>query len=227
MTGIKIALPEAMSRRPRLQASDLHYHVIVRCNNQAFRFETEEDFAKYLGTLALVQKKHRFKLYNYELMNTHVHLFLQPSLQVPLAKTMQLINWKYAQTYNHRKNRKGHFWLERYQNIPVQSGRYALSLMRYINRNPLRARMVEKPGEWPWSGYPALAMGKNDPLMTEHPIYLVLGRNPQERREKYAEYVNRPNEKQDRRNPKFSDEKHIGSENFGLRLMGRWGKSKL
>jgi Transposase and inactivated derivatives len=208
-----------MGRRPRLQSADVHYHVIVRCNNQAFRFETHEDFSIYLKTLALVQRKHRFKLFNYELMNTHVHLFLQPSQELPLARTMQLINWKYAKSFNQRKNRKGHFWLARYQNIPVQSGRYALALMRYINRNPVRARMVEKPGQWTWSGYPALALGKHDALITEHPIYLVLGSNPKERQRKYEDYVNRMKEKRDKRNPKFSEEAYIGSENFGMRLM--------
>jgi len=210
-----------MSRPSRLQSPNLHYHVIVRCNNQAYRFETPEDFAIYLNILGLVQKKHCFKLFNYELMNTHLHLFLQPSQTTPLAKTMQLLNWMYALNYNQRKNRKGHFWLERYQNIPVQSGRYALALMRYINRNPLRGNMVEYPGQWQWSGYPALAMGKHDPLITEHPIYLVLGPNPLERQKKYREYVNRMPSKKDRRNLKFSEENYIGSENFGRRLMGR------
>ena len=207
-----------MSRRARLQESDLHYHVIVRCNNQAFRFESPEDFSIYLRTLRLVQKKHQLKIFNYELMNTHVHLFLQPSETIPLAKSMQLLNWKYAQSYNQRKNRKGHFWLARYQNIPVQSGRYALALMRYINRNPIRARMVEKTGQWRWSGYPALAMGRHDKLITEHPVYLALGDNAWERQKRYAEYVNRLPQNRDRRNPKFSEELYIGTENFGIRL---------
>jgi len=115
-----------MGRPPRLQESELHYHVIVRCNNGAFHFETQADFDLYLGVLQLVKQKHRFRLFNYELMNSHVHLLLQPSELIPLQKTMLLINWKYASHYNRRWNRKGHFWLDRYKAIPVESDKHAL-----------------------------------------------------------------------------------------------------
>ena len=66
-----------------------------------------------------------------------------------------------------------------------------------------------------------MAMGQHDPLVTEHPIYLALGSNPQARQKNYSEYINRLNAKRDNRNPKFSEKLYIGSENFGIPLMGR------
>src|SRR3989338_6802781 len=142
-----------MGRPPRLQDSELHYHVIVRCNNGDFHFESDKDFAIYLNILDLVQKKHRFRLFNYELMHSHVHLLPRPSERIPLQRTMLLINWKYAGDYNKRRQRRGHFWLNRYKAIPVESDKYALDLMRYINRNAIRAGIAEKPGDWKWSGH--------------------------------------------------------------------------
>jgi REP element-mobilizing transposase RayT len=67
-----------MGRAPRLIDPALHYHVIVRCNNGAFLLESEKDFQTYLSLLHLAQKKHLITIFNYELMNSHVHLFLQP-----------------------------------------------------------------------------------------------------------------------------------------------------
>jgi len=179
--GISFAQSPIMPRIPRLLTSEGHYHVIVRCNNEAFHFKSAEDFEWYLNILRWVQKKHGFKLYNYELMNSHVHLFLQPSVTFSLDRTMRLINWKFARLYNQQKNRKGHFWLDRYKSIPVESDRYALSLMRYMNRNPLRAGIINKLGDWQWSGYRFYAFGETNGLLSPHMSYLALGNSPQAR----------------------------------------------
>src|SRR5262245_2243282 len=124
-----------MGREPRIQESELHYHIISRCNNRAFHFQTHEDFEIYLDLLRLFKKKHHFRLYNYALMNSHVHLVPQPSPSVSLGRTMHAINWRFANDYNKRRGRKGHFWMGRYKSIPVETDEHALTLMRYMNRN--------------------------------------------------------------------------------------------
>lgn len=207
-----------MGRPPRLQESELHYHVIVRCNNGAFHFETEEDFALYLEVLRLVKQKHRFRLFDYELMNSHVHLLLQPSDLIPLQRTMLLINWKYASDYNKRWKRKGHFWLDRYKAIPVESDKYALDLMRYINRNAVRAGIVKAPGEWRWSGYRFYALGEPNLLLEPHPTFLGLSDNEGFRRKAYANYVNMALGDDHQRRPDLSDARYIGSEKFAEKL---------
>ena len=199
-----------MPRAPRIIISDFHYHVIVRCNNEAFHFENAEDFECYLNVLSWVQKKHCFKLYNYELMNSHVHLFLQPSVTFSLDRTMRLINWKFARLYNQRKNRKGHFWLDRYKSIPVESDRYALSLMRYINRNPLRAGIVKKLGDWQWSGYRFYALGEKNSLLSPHITYLALGDSPHTRQIIYRALVGMALPGDAVRDSKFSTVPSIG-----------------
>lgn len=207
-----------MGRIPRIVDSAFHYHVIVRCNNGAFLLETAEDFSIYLSLLRLVKRKHSLTLFNYELMNSHVHLFLQPAPQIPFYKSMQLINWKYAVRYNSRKGRKGHFWMSRYQCIPVETDRYGLSLMRYINRNPLRAGMVEKMGDWSWSGYRFYAFGEANELITPHVTYLALSSQDEKRREEYRNFVNDVLPGEDRRDLVLSEGPFIGSEEFGKKL---------
>lgn len=207
-----------MGRPPRLQESDLHYHVIVRCNNEAFHFESDEDFALYLAVLRFVQKRHQFKIFNYELMHSHVHLFLQPSPGISLAKTMHQINWTYARDSNRRKKRKGHFWLERYKSIPVETDKHALDLMRYINRNAVRAGIVSRPGEWEWSGYRFYAKGEPNPLLEDHPTFLDLSANEEIRRKAFENYVNMTLGDVDQRRPDFSDSRYIGSGKFAEML---------
>lgn len=64
--------------------------------------------------------------------------------------------------------------MDRYKCVPVESDHYALTLMRYMNRNPIRAGMVKKAGEWKWSGYKFYAEGEANELLTHHPTYMSL-----------------------------------------------------
>lgn len=208
-----------MSRPPRIIPSNYDYHVIVRCNNKEFRFETEQDFSLYLNTLRWVQKKHRFQLFNYELMNSHVHLFMKPSEKFPLNKSMHLINWYFAYRYNLHKERKGHVWLDRYKSIPVESDRYALALMRYINQNPLRAQMVDRPEQWKWSAYRCYAFGEENELITPHESYLALGFSDELRQKEYRLLVETKSNGDQSLRAKFSEGLYIGSQEFGEKFM--------
>ncbi len=217
MGGLFFDYAYSMGRPPRIQDKELHYHVIVRCNNEEFHFEDEEDFKRYLSILKFIKEKHRFKLFNYELMNSHVHLFIQPSDTVPLFKTMLMINWKYSCDYNQRKQKKGHFWLGRYKAIPVETDKHALDLMRYINRNPVRARMTRLPGEWPWSGYRFYSEGKKNDLLDPHPTYLGLSQEPHERQRIYSEYTCQFIPEESSQSRVFSESGFIGTNDFGRR----------
>lgn len=218
IAGIFLAVSTGMGRVPRLQASELHYHVIVRCNNRAFLFETDDDFEIYLGFLQLVRKRHRFTLFNYELMHSHVHLFLQPSPTFSLSRTMHAINKGFSLHYNKRRDRKGHFWIDRYKNIPVATDEHALTLMRYINRNAVRAGIAQKPGDWKWSGYRCYAFGETNDLLELHPSYLALNSNAGVRQREFRKYVCQIVPGEDQRQNKMSDSSYIGGEEFRRKL---------
>ena len=131
---------------------------------------------------------------------------------------MHLINWKYSRDYNRRKNRKGHFWIQHYQCIPVESDRYALALMRYINRNPIRAGMTKEVGEWKWSGSRFYMDQEKNELLEPHPSYLALAINDIQRKENYKKFVQMILPTEDNREVSFSESNYIGSKNFGEKL---------
>ena len=72
---------------------------------------------------------------------------------------------------------------------PVYARRYALTCMRYIELNPVRANIVARPEDYRWSSYRANALGCIDPIVTPHPLYYALGRSPEQRRNAYARFV--------------------------------------
>ncbi len=171
-----------------------------------------------LGFLRLFKKKHRFTLFNYELMHSHVHLFLQPSPTILLGKTMHAIQRSFANDYNRRKKRQGHFWMNRYKSIPVETDEHALTLMRYINRNAVRAGIALKPGGWKYSGYRFYAHGEPDDLLDPHPTYLGLAHDEENRRTYYQRYVCQVLPEEDVRSPLLSEGRFIGSPAFGRKL---------
>ncbi|WP_370690507.1 transposase, partial [Nitrosomonas sp.] len=79
------------------------------------------------------------------------------------------------QYVNRTYQRSGGLWQGRYKASYIQSERYLLACMRYIELNPVRAEMVTRPGEYRWSSYGANALGKEDKLLTPHGEYLALG----------------------------------------------------
>jgi putative transposase len=182
-----------MSRKPRLQANHLHYHVTVYCYSSENLLTSDEDFISYLRTLRLVKGKHRFKLFNFEILPDRVQLLLKPSQKIPLSRTMQLLNWLYARDYNRRKNLKGRFWVERYESVPFSVKESDLARMREINLSPVNAGLVEQAGNWKWSAYPTLADGVVNELVDFHPDYLALGENTEVRQEMYRRIVEETN----------------------------------
>ena len=108
--------------------------------------------------------------------------------------------------------------MDRYKSIPVSTDEHALTLMRYINRNPIRAGMTSLAGEWKYSGYRFYAFGESNDLLEPHPTYLGLSPDEATRRRLYREFVcqNLPGE--DGRNPALSASKFIGSAAFGRKL---------
>ena len=178
-----------MNRKPRIHSSHRHYHVTVYCNPSSNRVLAEEDFFIYLNLLGRVKQKHQFTLFHYGLLPDRVHLFLKPSSRIDLSKTMHLINWSFAKSFNRRRNLRGHFWLERYRSLAVNRGDESLETMREIDRGPVRNGLVKDPAEWAWSGYSALTRGTSDELLTFHPDYLDLGITAAERQEEYRRWV--------------------------------------
>ncbi len=160
-------------------------HVIQRGRLRSACFFGEEDCLAYLDWLGRCAANFSCSVHAYVLMGNHVHLLLTPSRAGGVARLMRCLGEHYAAYIHNVHRRDVVLWEDRYQARPVDVGRYLLSCMRYIELNPVRARVVAWPGQYRWSSFRANALGQNDPLVTPHAHYCVLGRSPEARQAAY------------------------------------------
>ena len=160
-----------MPRQARIGLPNHVYHVTNRGNNRDQVFLDEEDFRKYLEILTRYKSKESFRLYHWVLMNNHVHLLLAIPEEGSLAKAMHGINLAYTSWFNRKYKRVGHLWQGRFKSFPVENDRYLLACGRYIERNPLRAGIVERPGDYPWSSFLVHSEGRQDGVTDKHGIF--------------------------------------------------------
>ena len=179
-----------MPRTARIAPREHVYHILTRGNNRLDIFEDEDDFRKYRDLLLRYKEQYHFKLYHYVMMTNHVHLVIEPSEGGGgLSEIMKGINLAYARHYKHKYDHTGHFWQDRYKSIIISKDEYMLACGSYVELNPVRAKMVEDPKDYPWSSYRAYAYGKNDVLLDEHPVYLQLSDEEGARRKEYRDFI--------------------------------------
>jgi len=164
-----------MARRPRVFASGLLYHVIVRGNQRRKTFRSDDDYKAYLDRLEKYRAKFHVRIYAYCLMPNHVHLLLETG-STPLAKFMQGLQQSYTQYFNRSYRKVGHLFQGRYKAIICDKDKYLLALVRYIHLNPVRARLAKRPERYPHSGHRSyLLMNETPKIIEAGPILKLLG----------------------------------------------------
>jgi len=146
---------------------DVPAHVLSRGNNKQVIFTDDRDHEKYLEMMGDTLDRFAVSCHAYCLMNTHTHLLLSPGA-FPLSRMMQHLNSHYCQWFNARHARVGHVLQGRYKCRLVEGPVYFLHALRYLALNPVVARCVSEPVDWPWSSYRA-TMG-----LTPVPAFLHL-----------------------------------------------------
>jgi putative transposase len=174
-----------MARQPRFDLPGIPQHVVQRGNNRLPCFLDDLDRQRYLQCLWQALGRFGCRLHAYVLMSNHVHLLLTPGEAGALSRLMHTFARNYAGLFNGRHGRTGTLWEGRYKACLVDSGSYFLACSRYIELNPVRAWMVARPGDYPWSSYGAHAGEREDPLLVAHPEYLALGVDPATRAAAY------------------------------------------
>ena len=104
-----------------------------------------------------------YRIHAFCLMTTHTHLAIQVG-DIPLARIMQNVGFRYTQFINHKYQRTGHLFQGRYKALLIDADSYLLELIRYIHLNPVRAAMVRSPEEYPWSSHPYYSGDSPRPL---------------------------------------------------------------
>lgn len=174
-----------MPRKPRFFLPDVPTHVVQRGNNRDPIFFDESDYHTYLEWLEAGAIRYQCNIYAYVLMTNHVHLLVTPQQPHGISFMMQRLGQRYVRAINRAYRRTGTLWDGRYKAGLVESGRYLLACMRYIELNPVRASMVSHPAEYAWSSYRHNGQGCQDRLITPHPLYLQLAKELQNRCKTY------------------------------------------
>ena len=163
-----------MARRPRLLASGVLYHVIVRGNHRQKTFLNESDYQAYLERLGRYRKRLAVTVYAYCLMPNHVHLLVETGSQ-PLSRFMQGLQQSYTQYFNRKHHKVGHLFQGRYKAIVCDKDEYLLGLVRYIHLNPIRANMVQKLDAYPYSGHRHYVEGRVSEVLEPGRVLDLLG----------------------------------------------------
>ncbi len=176
-----------MPRRPRLIHPGIPLHIIQRGNNRQPCFFGEEDYLFYLDWLQEYAREAGCVVHAFILMTNHTHILLTPAKENSAGLLMKRLGQRYVQYINRTYERSGTLWEGRFRSCIIQQENYLLACQRYIELNPVRAEMVEHPGEYRWSSYQANAQGESCEIVDPHPIYLLLGRTGAERQIAYRE----------------------------------------
>lgn len=183
-----------MSRPIRIYYPGLIYHVLNRGNNRQVVFVEDEDYRHYLNILQRCKEKFDFKIFAFCLMTNHVHLLLRVSEKGSVSKIMQSITIAHTRYYHCKYQTSGHIWQGRFKSPLISADEYLLTVMRYIEQNPLRARMVKDIKDYPWSSFFLNTQLKADPLVDreENPVYNSLAAHSEEQRKAYRHFVTTP-----------------------------------
>ncbi|HLX30641.1 MAG TPA: transposase [Casimicrobiaceae bacterium] len=167
-----------MPRRPRFSVTDLPIHVVQRGNDRKPCFFEERDFRVYLKTLGEVSLRYGVRVHAYALMTNHVHLLVTPGAPNAVSTLMQALGTRYVKYVNATRQRTGTLWEGRFKACLVGRDEHVLAACRYIDLNPVRAGIVEHPGDYPWSSYAALAGTRPGSLVHRHVVLEQLGCPP-------------------------------------------------
>ena len=164
-----------MARQPRFDLPGIPQHVVQRGNNRLPCFLDDIDRSYYCQMLREALLANGCDLHAYVLMDNHVHLLVTPPEIGALGRMMQMLGRRYVGQFNARHARTGTLWEGRYNACLVEDAEYLLRCVRYIDLNPVRARMTDNPATFPWSSCAGLCGLRDDALLTLHPTQYALG----------------------------------------------------
>lgn len=164
------SLLSRVPRIPRFVCAGLPHHVTQRGNHRAQVFFSDADYQTYLALLREYTVRHEVAVLAYCLMPNHVHLVLVPRAKESLPLSLRHVHVRYAQRINREKGWKGHLWQGRYF-ASVLDEHHCWASIRYVERNPVRARMIANAESYPWSSAGAHCGLRKDALFTMEPAW--------------------------------------------------------
>ena len=196
-----------MARIARIVVPGYPHHVTQRGNRRQRTFFRDSDYQLYIYLMAEFCRKAKTEVWAYCLMPNHVHLVMVPKTENGLRDAIGEAHRRYTTEIHSRKNWRGHLWQERFHSFPVDES-YLLATVRYIELNPVLAKLCTKPEHWPWSSASAHLSGIDDILVRTKPML--------NRVSDWSEYLQQPNDPQQINNLRVHSNtgRPLGSESF-------------
>ena len=177
-----------MPRVGRVVLPNYPHHIVQMGHNRQVVFAAIHDYEYYLETLSEYRDVYGVRVYAWCLMTNHIHLIVErPDEVARLGQLMKRLSGRQTRYVNRLEGRSGTLWESRYKSSPIQTDEYLLACCRYVELNPVRARIVADAGEYPWSSYNARINGTGPVIPDHDPCYLSLGHRGEERRSRYQE----------------------------------------
>jgi putative transposase len=163
-----------MPRQKRIAKGNIVYHVLNRANGRLRIFKKADDFLAFEQILAEAAERFAMRLCGYCIMGTHWHLVLWPRHDGDLSAFMKWLTVTHSARWHaaHRTAGIGHLYQGRFKSFPVQDSVYYLTLMKYVESNPLRAGLVQRSADWPWSSLAVRTKVKKPIELTAGPVPL-------------------------------------------------------
>lgn len=178
-----------MPRTPRLELPGIPMHLTQRGVNRCAIFIDDDDRHHFRQLLRRSFQERSVAIHAFVLMDNHVHLLVSSTQPGAISGAMRVAGQSYVQAFNMRHGRSGPLWQGRFKSSLVDSDRYLLSVIRYIELNPVRAAMVAAPDAYRWSSVHTHLGRVRDPLVAPHPIYLALGADTATRATAYRQWL--------------------------------------
>lgn len=175
-----------LARKPRVWYPGAIYHIMCRGNHRHEIFRDDEDRHVYLENLLWAKRSYGCHILSYCLMTNHVHVQVETS-DYPIWKMMKQLNMMYAIFFNKKYNFVGHLFQGRYRDEVIDTDAYNIEISRYIHLNPVVARMVDAPLDYPWSSYQNYMGERKDNIVHTEKILRYFPGNSKLRYQKYVE----------------------------------------
>ncbi len=176
-----------MPRPPRADESGGLYHALNRGNMRADIFKKEADFAAFEKILYEGLQTYQVELYSYQLLSNHYHLVLRPLVDGEMGRFMRWISGTHTMRYHahYQTGGLGHIYQQRYKSFPIQDDDHFFVACRYVERNALRAKLVDRAERWRWGSLWRW-------LQKPEPVPRLLSAWPIPRPPKWVQRVNEP-----------------------------------
>lgn len=174
-----------MARLSRFFIPNQPMHVVHRGKDGRRVFFGKGDYRRYRAWLAEAAEKYGAAIHAYVLLPDRIHLLVTPRTERSLPRLLQSLGRRHTRHVNAARGLEGARWEGRYRAAPIEAGAYLLDCMRYIESEPLRARLAARARDYSWSSYPAHAEGVADALVRDHRLYRDLGATAARRQKNY------------------------------------------